>query len=103
MKKLPIGYSSFEKIYDEECVYQAELETLFADRLQGVELDALKLWYNGYDFGGNKNQKVYNPFDILLFFDNSCEYRLGFPNFEVRKSFNDSLSAYLIDNVWLHL
>ena len=48
------------------CGYtQAELEKTFADRLSGVDRDLLRHWYNGYDFLGN--DKVYNPFDILLF------------------------------------
>ena len=49
------------------CGYtQAELETVFSDRLFGLNLDELSNWYNGYNFLGQ--EKVYNPFDILLFF-----------------------------------
>jgi len=47
------------------CGYtQSELETVFADRLEGVELEKLRYWYNGYSWLGDK---VYNPFDVLLF------------------------------------
>lgn len=50
------------------CGYtQADLEHIFAERLQDVDLDSLAAWYNGYNFLGD--QKVYNPFDLLLFFD----------------------------------
>lgn len=47
------------------CGYtQYELETVFADELMDVDLQKIKDWYNGYNWTGNK---VYNPFDILLF------------------------------------
>jgi hypothetical protein len=49
------------------CGYtQAELESVFSDRLSGLDLKELSNWYNGYNFLGQ--EKVYNPFDILLFF-----------------------------------
>ncbi len=47
------------------CGYtQKEFETVFADRLEGVDLDEVRRWYNGYSWLG---EPVYNPFDILLF------------------------------------
>jgi len=50
------------------CGYtQADLETTFADWLQGLPLAEVKAWYNGYNFLG---EAVYNPFDILLFLKN---------------------------------
>ena len=49
------------------CGYtQKELEEVFADRLSDVDLDEVKKWYNGYSWLG---EKVYNPFDILLYLD----------------------------------
>ncbi|WP_457756009.1 ATP-binding protein [Thermodesulfatator indicus] len=49
------------------CGYtQSEFETVFADRLEGVDLDEVRRWYNGYSWIGDP---VYNPFDILLFLD----------------------------------
>jgi hypothetical protein len=41
-----------------------ELSATFADRLLGVDIQKLRLWYDGYNFMGDH---VYNPFDILLF------------------------------------
>ncbi len=53
--------------YGTICGYtQEELETVFADRLEGVSLDDVKQWYDGYSWLG---ENVYNPFDILLFLD----------------------------------
>ena len=36
-----------------------------AERLADVDLMQLRRWYNGYNFLGK--DKVYNPFDVLLF------------------------------------
>lgn len=47
------------------CGYtQHDLDTTFKEHLQGVDKVQLKDWYNGYAYLG---EKVYNPFDILLF------------------------------------
>jgi hypothetical protein len=55
------------------CGYtQNDIETTFLPYLQGVDLERLKMWYNGYNF---LNDKVYNPFDILLFIDGGHRYR----------------------------
>lgn len=51
------------------CGYtQSELEGTFADELTNVDLEKVKEWYNGYNWTG---EKVYNPFDILLFLADS--------------------------------
>ena len=68
------------------CGYtQSELETVFADRLEGVDLEELKYWYNGYNWLGDK---VYNPFDILLFFSEKIFrpfwFETGTPTFLVK-------------------
>jgi len=55
------------------CGYtHAEVEEFFAEHLEGVDLEKLKEWYNGYNYFG---EPVYNPFDILLFFAKNKEYR----------------------------
>ena len=46
-----------------------DIETSFKPYLKDVDLDKLKEWYNGYNF---LSDKVYNPFDILLFIDSDC-------------------------------
>ena len=49
------------------CGYtQKELEEVFKDRLKKVNLKEIKEWYDGYSFLG---EKVYNPFDVLLYLD----------------------------------
>ena len=79
---------SFHHRYADLCGYtQKELETTFADYLKDIDLLKLKTWYNGYNFAGNETQKVYNPFDILLFFRNkqyqSYWFETGTPSFLV--------------------
>ena len=64
--------------YADICGYtQSELEQEFAEHLADGNIDKaeLKLWYNGYNFAGSAEQKVYNPFDILLFCNNNYQYR----------------------------
>ena len=64
---------SLNKDYGNICGYtQNDIETSFADHLEGVDLDKLKLWYNGYNFLGDK---VYNPFDVLLFIQDHFLYK----------------------------
>jgi len=54
------------------CGYtQNDLNTIFREHLVDVDLEKVKLWYNGYSWLG---EKVYNPFDILLFLK-SKEFR----------------------------
>ncbi len=76
--------------YADICGYtQSELESAFQDYLIDVDKDKLKKWYNGYNFGGHAQQKVYNPYDILLFIRNQYEYRdywfqTGTPSFLIQ-------------------
>ena len=59
---------SLDPRFGSMCGYtQQELEDIFADRLTGVDLSKMKSWYNGYHFLGK--ERVYNPFDVLLFFE----------------------------------
>ncbi len=53
--------------YSAVCGYtDADLDTVFAPELPGLDRDEIRRWYNGYDWLGG--EKVYNPFDILLLF-----------------------------------
>jgi Holliday junction resolvase-like predicted endonuclease len=58
---------TLDKRYSTLCGYtQQELEKVFAAYLEDVNLDTVKTWYNGYNWLG---EKVYNPFDVLLYLD----------------------------------
>jgi hypothetical protein len=58
---------SLNEIYGNICGYtQEELELYFKEYLLNLNLEEIKEWYNGYSF---LQDKVYNPFDILLYLD----------------------------------
>jgi hypothetical protein len=69
---------TLDQEYADICGYnQNEMEREFDEYLTHGKVDKtqLKLWYNGYNFAGSETQKVYNPFDILLFFSKDYQYR----------------------------
>jgi len=78
---------SLDKRYATICGYtQNDLETTFADHLQGADMAKVRRWYNGYNFLG---EPVYNPFDILLFIDGDFAFRnywfkTGTPTFLIK-------------------
>ena len=43
-----------------------DLDSVFAEELEGLDRDKIRLWYNGYNWRGD--DKLYNPYDILLLF-----------------------------------
>ena len=58
--------------YSAVCGYtEADLDRVFAPELAGLDRAALRRWYNGYNWTG---ESVYNPFDVLLLFQER-EYR----------------------------
>ncbi len=64
---------SLDERYATICGYtHNDIKSHFKERLDGVDLEELKKWYNGYNFLG---EGVYNPFDILLFFSKGKSYR----------------------------
>ncbi|WP_058553676.1 ATP-binding protein [Thiohalocapsa sp. ML1] len=53
--------------YSAICGYtEADLDTVFAPELDGLDRAQIRDWYNGYNWTG---ESVYNPFDALLLFD----------------------------------
>ncbi len=53
--------------YSTICGYTDEdVDTVFAPELPGLDREQIRRWYNGYNWLG---ASVYNPFDLLLFFD----------------------------------
>ena len=78
---------SLNKKFGNVCGYtQKDIETTFLPYLDGVDLEKVKVWYNGYNF---LKDPVYNPFDILLFIKNDFIYRdywfeTGTPTFLIK-------------------
>jgi hypothetical protein len=53
--------------YSAICGYtDADVDTVFAAELPGLDRDQVRRWYNGYNWGA---EAVYNPFDLLLLFE----------------------------------
>ncbi|MFA9489329.1 MULTISPECIES: ATP-binding protein [unclassified Mannheimia] len=85
--------ATLDKQFSDLCGYtQAELETVFAPELSGVDLSELKNWYNGYNWSG---ESVYNPFDVLLYFQTRIYqpywFETGSPTFLVDKLINENV------------
>ncbi|UQB43291.1 ATP-binding protein [Thiomicrospira microaerophila] len=64
---------SLQRKFGDICGYsQQDVETTFAPYLEGVDMDKVKEWYNGYNF---LDSQMYNPFDILKFIANEHTFR----------------------------
>ncbi|MCY4287345.1 MAG: AAA family ATPase [Aestuariivita sp.] len=58
---------SLDPRYGDLCGYTDEdIDTVFAPELEGLDRDKIRAWYNGYNW--LSDQRVYNPFDVLLLF-----------------------------------
>ena len=78
---------SLDPRYATVCGYtDADLDVVFAAELEGLDRAQIRTWYNGYHWLGE--EKVYNPFDILLLFDSRkfepYWYETGSPEFLFR-------------------
>ncbi len=88
--------------YSAVCGYTEEdLDTVFAPELPGLDRDEIRNWYNGYSWRGD--EKVYNPFDILLLFRrHSFEaywFETGTPTFLVEILLDRGVSSIALDNM----
>ncbi len=84
------------------CGYtEADLDAVFAPELPGLDRDQIRDWYNGYSWLGN--EKVYNPFDILLLFRNrefrAYWFETGTPTFLVETLFKRHVSSLKLDSM----
>ena len=88
--------------YSAICGYtEADLDSVFAPELPGLDRDAIREWYNGYGWRGE--ERVYNPFDILLLFRNrefgAWWFETGTPAFLVETLFQRRVSALSLDGM----
>ena len=89
--------------YSAICGYtEADLDTVFAPELPGLDRDEIRDWYNGYSWLGE--EKVYNPFDILLLFDKrkfeAWWFETGTPSFLVDMLFQRRVSSLASTTCW---
>ncbi len=88
--------------YSDICGYtDADLDTVFAPELPGLDRDEIRNWYNGYSWRGD--EKVYNPFDILALFNSrefgACGYKIGTPTFLIEILLDRGVSSIALDNM----
>ncbi len=77
---------SLSKEYGNICGYtESELESYFKEYLEGLNIEEIREWYNGYNF---LSEKVYNPFDVLLYLRKkeirNYWYETGTPSFLIK-------------------
>ena len=103
--------------YSTICGYtDADLDTVFAAELPGLDRDEIRTWYDGYNWRGRET--VYNPFDILLLFDRReikahwfetgtpsflvdtlCKRRVGAPSLDEMVGTDELLSKFDVDDI----
>ena len=88
--------------YSAICGYtDADLERVFAPELPGLDRDEIRDWYNGYSWRGE--ERVYNPFDILLLFDSrefgAYWFETGTPTFLIETLFKRRVSSLKLDEM----
>ena len=97
---------SLDPQYASVCGYtEHDLDTVFAQHLQGVDREQLRHWYNGYNFLGE--ERVYNPYDVLNFIDQSQSFgkphfrsywfKSGTPTFVIKLLARDNFLAHQIE------
>ncbi len=84
------------------CGYtDADLDKVFAPELAGLDREEIRDWYNGYSWRGE--EKVYNPFDILLLFRNrefdAYWFETGTPTFLIETLVERGVSALALDDM----
>ncbi len=88
--------------YSTLCGYTEEdLDTVFAPELPGLDREEIRDWYNGYSWLGQ--EKVYNPFDILLLFRSrnfkAYWFETGTPTFLVETLLSRGVGTLALDNM----
>ncbi len=83
------------------CGYtDTDLDTVFAPELPGLDRDEIRKWYNGYHWLGD--EKLYNPFDLLLLFDSrnyeAHWFETGSPTFLFRMMMDREVSPMELEN-----
>jgi len=100
---------TLDKRYGAICGYtDADVDTVFAPELPGLDRAQIRLWYNGYNWLG---EPVYNPFGLLNFFDTRDImphwFETGTPGFLIkllqqRQQFTPDLGRIVASETLLH-
>ncbi len=94
---------SLDSDYAALCGYtEQEIKDTFIEHLQDVDFDRLRTWYNGYNFMG---EKVYNPFDVLLFLKSkkfkNYWFETGSPSFLLKLVKDRQYNLPDMENIYL--
>ena len=93
---------TLDRRYSSICGYtDADLDTVFAPELAGLDRERIREWYNGYRWRGE--EKVYNPYDVLLLFDSrefaAHWFETGTPAFLVDLLFERRVASVSLDRM----
>ena len=93
---------TLEPDYSAVCGYtERDVDTVFAPELAGLDREAIRDWYNGYNWLGA--ERVYNPYDVLLLFRrrkfDAYWFETGTPTFLVRTLFKRRVSSLALDEM----
>ena len=91
---------TLDPVYSSICGYtERDLETVFAPELGGLDRERVREWYNGYGWLGD--EKVYNPYDVLLLLRRrkfaAHWFETGTPAFLVDTLFERRVSTVSLD------
>ncbi len=92
---------TLDRRYSTICGYtDADIDSVFAAELPGLDRDEIRSWYNGYNWLG---EGVYNPFDILQLFDErlfkSYWFETGTPTFLIDHLMKRQVPSIQLDNM----
>ncbi len=93
---------TLEPRYSALCGYtEADLDEVFAPELPGLDRERIRDWYKGYNWRGN--DRVYNPFDVLLLFRSrefgAWWFETGTPSFLVKTLTSRGLGSIDLDGM----
>ena len=93
---------TLDPVYSSICGYtEADLETVFAPELGGLDREQVREWYNGYSWLGD--EKVYNPYDVLLLLRRrrfaAHWFETGTPAFLLDTLFERRVSSVTLDGM----
>ena len=88
--------------YSAICGYtEADLDTVFAPELPGLDRGRIRDWYKGYGWGGA--EPVYNPFDVLLLLAdrefNAWWFETGTPTFLIETLVERGIASATLDGM----
>ena len=91
---------TLDPVYSSICGYtERDLDTVFAPELGGLDREQVREWYNGYGWLGD--EKVYNPYDVLLLLRRrkfaAHWFETGTPAFLVDTLFERRVSTVSLD------